>query len=129
MEFVKRKSVHDKLSKYDYLSNRNSDDFIEVTEWANGEGYDIDINGKLITLSDDELEAINYLTLVMRFENKNNGWHNCIRLFYGEVYIYTLPRLNMYDSEIETWLGYMDFNLDDISWMVNKNIIINDERK
>ena len=47
----------------------------------------------------------------------------------GEVYIYTLPRLNMYDNEIETWLGYMDFNLDDISWMVNKNITINDERK
>ena len=47
----------------------------------------------------------------------------------GKVYIYTLPRLNMYDSEIETWLDYMDFNLDDISWMVNKNITINDERK
>ena len=47
----------------------------------------------------------------------------------GKVYIYTLPRLNMYNSEIETWLDYMDFNLDDISWMVNKNITINDERK
>lgn len=47
----------------------------------------------------------------------------------GKVYIYTLPRLNMYDSEIETWLSYMDFSLDDISWMVNKNITINDERK
>lgn len=47
----------------------------------------------------------------------------------NEVYIYTLPRLNMYDSEIETWLSYMDFNLDDISWMVSKNIVINDERK
>ena len=47
----------------------------------------------------------------------------------GKVYIYTLPRLNMYDSEIETWLSYMDFNLDDISWMVSKNIVINDERK
>ena len=46
----------------------------------------------------------------------------------GEVYIYTLPRLNMYDNEIETWLSYMDFNLDDISWMVSKNIVINDER-
>ena len=33
----------------------------------------------------------------------------------SKVYIYTLPRLNMYDSEIETWLSYMDFNLDDIS--------------
>ena len=47
----------------------------------------------------------------------------------SEVYIYTLPRLQMYDSEIETWLSYMDFNLEDISWMVNKNIKINDERK
>ena len=47
----------------------------------------------------------------------------------GKVYIYTLPRLNMYDSEIETWLDYMDFNLNDINWMVNKNITINDGRK
>ena len=46
----------------------------------------------------------------------------------SKVYIYTLPRLNMYDSEIETWLSYMDFNLDDISWMISKNIVINDER-
>lgn len=46
----------------------------------------------------------------------------------NEVYIYTLPRLNMYDGEIETWLSYMDFNIDDISWMVSKNIVINDER-
>lgn len=47
----------------------------------------------------------------------------------GKVYIYTLPRLNMYDSEIETWLDYMGFNLNDINWMVNSNITINDERK
>ena len=47
----------------------------------------------------------------------------------GKVYIYTLPKLNMYDSEIETWLDYMGFNLNDINWMVNKNITINDERK
>lgn len=47
----------------------------------------------------------------------------------GKVYIHTLPRLNMYDSEIETWLDYMGFDLDNINWMVNKNITINDERK
>ena len=47
----------------------------------------------------------------------------------GKVYIYTLHRLNMYDSEIDTWLDYMDFNLNDINWMGNKNITINDERK
>lgn len=42
----------------------------------------------------------------------------------GKVYIYTLPRLQMYDSEIEDWL-----DLSNINWMVNKNITINDERK
>lgn len=44
----------------------------------------------------------------------------------GKVYIYTLPRLQMYDSEIEDWLDSMSCN---INWMVNKNITINDERK
>ena len=47
----------------------------------------------------------------------------------GKVYIYTLPRLNMYDSEIENWLDSMSFDLSNINWMVNKNITINDERK
>ena len=46
----------------------------------------------------------------------------------GKVYIYTLPRLQMYNSKIETWLDYMDFNLDNISWMVGKNIVVNDKR-
>ena len=47
----------------------------------------------------------------------------------GKVYIYILPRLQMYDSEIEDWLGSMSFDLSNINWMVNKNITINDERK
>ena len=46
----------------------------------------------------------------------------------SEVYIYTLPRLNMYDSEIEDWLDSMSFDLSNINWMVSKNIVINDER-
>lgn len=46
----------------------------------------------------------------------------------SKVYIYTLPRLNMCDSEIEAWLDYMNFSLDNINWMVSKNIIVNDER-
>lgn len=47
----------------------------------------------------------------------------------GEVYLYTLPRLHMSDDEIEDWIDSMDFNIDDINWMVNKNIVINDERE
>ena len=68
MEFVKRKSVHDKLSKYDYLSNHDSDDFIEVTEWANGEGWDISIGDRLFSLNWDELAAINYLTAFLQYD-------------------------------------------------------------
>lgn len=71
MEVTKVSQITDSLKKYTYSGKES--DYITITEWANGEGYDIDINGKLITLSDSELEAINYLVLVMRFENKNNG--------------------------------------------------------
>ena len=69
MEITKVNQITDNLKKYTY-SGKDSD-YITLTEWANGEGYDIDINGKLITLSDNELEAINYLILALRY--KNNG--------------------------------------------------------
>lgn len=49
MEFVERKSVNDKLRKYDHLAK--DDDFIEVTEWANGEGWDVTINEKQLLLT------------------------------------------------------------------------------
>lgn len=67
METNELKSVHDKLSKYDYFSSGDSD-FIEVIEWANGEGWDVNVNGnKHISLSYGELEAINYLTKVLQY--------------------------------------------------------------
>lgn len=69
MEITKVNQVTDNLKKYTYSGKES--DYITITEWANGEGYDIDINGKLITLSDSELEAINYLTLALRY--KDNG--------------------------------------------------------
>ena len=69
MEFVKRKSVHDKLSKYDYLSNHDSDDFIEVTEWSNGEGITVTIKENTYELTYGQLDAINYLSQVLRYED------------------------------------------------------------
>ena len=69
MEFVKKKSVHDKLSKYDYLSNRDSNDFIEVTEGANEEGITVVINEKIYDLTYGQLDAINYLSQVLRYES------------------------------------------------------------
>lgn len=68
MEIAKVNQITDSLKKYTYSGKES--DYITLTEWANREGYDIDINGKLITLSDSELDAINYLVLVMRFEKQ-----------------------------------------------------------
>lgn len=69
MEFVNRKSVHDDLKKYAYLSKDSG--YVEVTEWVNGEGIDVTIeNGdtKLISLAYGELDAINYLQNALRYE-------------------------------------------------------------
>ena len=65
MEFNNRKSISDNLKKYDYLAK--DDDFIEVIEWTNGEGYDITINDKIISLTSGQLEAINYLTKSLEY--------------------------------------------------------------
>lgn len=70
MEFSTRKSVNDKLSKYDLLCNKQDEDFIEVTEWTNGEGWDIYVKDRHIQLTYGELEAINYLTKALDVEKK-----------------------------------------------------------
>lgn len=59
MEILKRKSISDKLRKYDYLAKE--DDIIEVTEWGNGEGWDITLNEQVISLTWGQLDAIDYL--------------------------------------------------------------------
>lgn len=70
MEITKVNQITDNLKKYTYGCKES--DYITLTEWANGDGYDIDINGnKLLSLSIDELEAIHYLTLSLRY--KDNG--------------------------------------------------------
>lgn len=68
MEKVKRKSVNDNLQKYDYLAKDY--EFIEVTEWRNGEGWDISINDKIIQLTMGQLDAINYLTKSLDYYDK-----------------------------------------------------------
>ena len=42
MKIYNRKSITDELSKYCTFAKEN--DFIEVTEWTNGEGIDITIH-------------------------------------------------------------------------------------
>jgi hypothetical protein len=68
MKYNKLKSVSDNLKKYDYLAKDN--DFIQVTEWANGEGYNIDINDQSYNFTLGQLEAINYLTKSLDYNDK-----------------------------------------------------------
>lgn len=71
MEFNNRKSVNSSLKNYDYLCK--DDDFIEITEWTNGEGYDISIetksNTKFYSLTHGELEAINRLIKSLKYND------------------------------------------------------------
>ncbi len=66
MKFTNRKSVHDDLKKYDYTAKDN--DFIEVTEWTNGEGIDVTVNDDtIISLTYGQLDAINHLQNVLKY--------------------------------------------------------------
>lgn len=67
MKTHNRKSVIDSLRKYDYQSNESK--YIEVAEWANGEGWDISIDDKTFSLHRDHLQAINYLTMCLEYSD------------------------------------------------------------
>ncbi len=67
MEFNARTSVKDDLRKYDHLANKDS--IIQVTQWANGEGWDISIDDEpVISLTWGQLDAINYLTNTIQYQ-------------------------------------------------------------
>ena len=70
MEFHSRKSINDKLKKYDYLAKDN--DYIEVIEWTNGDGYDIIINDKIISLTSGQIDAINYLVRSLEYKSDDD---------------------------------------------------------
>jgi hypothetical protein len=75
MEFNKQKSVLDSLAKYDYCAN--SSDYISISQWSNGEGYDIDINGKqMLHLTVGELDAISYLTKTLEYHRDEQDEDN-----------------------------------------------------
>ena len=75
MKIYNKKSVSDDLKKYDYLSKEN--DFIEVTEWFNGEGISVTINTTTFELTFGQLDAINYLSQALKYESiKENNPKN-----------------------------------------------------
>lgn len=60
-----RPTVSDDLKKYYHLSKDG--DFIEITEWSNGEGWDITINDRHFHLTYGELDAINFLIKYLEY--------------------------------------------------------------
>lgn len=71
MEYNSRKSVNDKLKRYDYLAK--DEDFIEIVEWTNGEGYDITINDdKIISLTKGQIDAIDYLIKSLEYKSDDD---------------------------------------------------------
>lgn len=75
MKIYNKKSASDDLKKYDYLSKE--DDFIEVTEWFNGEGISVTINTTTFELTFGQLDAINYLSQALKYESiKENNPKN-----------------------------------------------------
>ena len=54
------RSITTKMKMFDYIAKES--DYITVTEWSNGEGWDVCINDNVIQISRGELEAINFLT-------------------------------------------------------------------
>lgn len=69
MESYKLNSIRENLSKFDYLAKEH--DYIEVTEWSNGEGWNINLNGTAIQLTDGQLKAIKYLTQTLDLYDRN----------------------------------------------------------
>ena len=59
MKTANLKTISDDLKKYDYCAKEDS--FISITEWENGEGYNITIDDRVYAFTNGELDAIWYL--------------------------------------------------------------------
>ncbi len=69
MAIKNRKNICVSLSKFDYLAKDSH--FVEVTEWANSEGFDITIGAdtdRIFSLTHGQIEAISFLSKCL-----NNG--------------------------------------------------------
>jgi hypothetical protein len=59
MELYDRKAKFTELKKYCHMAKEH--DFIEVTEWHNGEGFDVTLGEKSISLTWGEFDAMTAL--------------------------------------------------------------------
>ena len=69
MEISKRKTISDELTNYDYLAKDH--DFIQVTEWSNGEGFDITINEQIYSFTEGQINAMFHLKNHLCYHDKD----------------------------------------------------------
>ena len=62
---VEKKSLKSVNCSLRNFTHGKDSDYIVVTEWVNGEGWDITINDRQISLHSGELAAINRLTTML----------------------------------------------------------------
>ena len=70
MEKYTRKAIFDTLKKYDHTAKEH--DFIEITEWYNGEGFDVEVQSSLSTrfqLTWGQFKALKKLIKVLDGDN------------------------------------------------------------
>lgn len=65
-----RKSAMVDLKKFNF--SRNDGDYMEITEWKNGEGYTVSIDAGnrnvLFDITGEEIDALNYLVNVVHYD-------------------------------------------------------------
>ncbi len=65
-----RKSAIVDLKKFNF--SRSDGDYMEVTEWKNGEGYTVSIGvgnrNVLFDITGEEIDALNYLVNAVRYD-------------------------------------------------------------
>lgn len=74
-EVYARKTAFTPLEGYCYFARK--DDYIEVTEWSNGEGFDVSIlsisGEKSFSLTEGEFDALEQLVNFMRTDKRLNN--------------------------------------------------------
>lgn len=60
IKITKVQTITAPLKLFDFLAKEG--DYVSVTEWTNGEGWDIYLGEKHVGITQGELDAINFLT-------------------------------------------------------------------
>lgn len=78
-EIQNLKSIIVNLADYIPGMGYKNEDYLQITEFPNGEGWDFKFNDKQFSLTYDEIDLINYLLGKLRYnniENKNDLGNN-----------------------------------------------------